>query len=38
MDNSKLNFEKYVQEANEYVKQLAEDLGHPEEKARVFIV
>ena len=32
------NFEKHVQTANEYLKDLAIDLGHPEEKSRVFII
>ena len=32
------NFEKHVQGANEYLKNLAADLGHPEEKSRVFII
>lgn len=29
-----LNFEKFAQEAHEYINQLATDLGHPEEKER----
>ena len=32
------DFEKHVQGANEYLKTLAADLGHPEEKSRVFII
>src|SRR5690554_1009225 len=32
------NFEKHVQEANGYLNKLAADLGHPEEKSRVFII
>lgn len=33
-----LSFEKFAQEAHEYVNELAQDLGHPEEKERVLQV
>lgn len=33
-----LSFEKFANEAHEYVNRLAEDLGHPEEKERVLMV
>lgn len=33
-----LSFEKFAQEAHEYVNELAQDLGHPEEKERVLII
>lgn len=33
-----LNFEKYAQEGNEFVKNLASDLGHPEEISRTGII
>jgi len=33
--HSNLSFEKFKQEAHEYVNDLAVDLGHPEEKERV---
>lgn len=33
-----LNFNKYAQEGNEFIKDLAEDLGHPEEIGRTGIV
>ncbi|WP_189603790.1 DUF2267 domain-containing protein [Salinimicrobium marinum] len=33
-----LNFEKFAQEAHEYVNELAQNLGHPEEKERVLII
>ncbi len=33
-----LSFDKFAQEAHEYVNELARDLGHPEEKERVLIV
>ncbi|PRY09937.1 uncharacterized protein (DUF2267 family) [Pontibacter ummariensis] len=32
------NFDKFAQEGNEYVKQLAADLGHPEEKGQASIL
>lgn len=35
---TKLSFEKFAQEAHEYVNQLATDLGHPEEKERVLMI
>lgn len=38
MNNSKLNFDKHVHEVNEYINQLATDLGHPEEEQRVMII
>jgi uncharacterized protein (DUF2267 family) len=38
MNNSKLDLEKHVHEVNEYINQLANDLGHPEEKQRVMII
>lgn len=38
MNNSNLNFEKYVHETHEYVNQLASDLGHPNEQQRVMII
>lgn len=38
MTNSQLHFDKHVHEANEYLKKLAADLGHPEELSRVFII
>lgn len=37
MYTSDLNFDRFVQEANEYVKELADKLGHPEEIQRTFI-
>lgn len=37
MANSNLSFDKFVQEAHEYINQLAADLGHPDEKERVLI-
>ena len=33
-----LNFEKFSQEAHEYIKELANELGHPEEKERTLII
>ena len=33
-----LKFEKFANEAHEYVNRLAEDLGHPEEKERVLMI
>ena len=33
-----LSFEKFAQEAHEYVNELAQELGHPEEKERVLII
>lgn len=33
-----LNFEKFAQEAHEYVNFLASELGHPDEKDRVLII
>lgn len=33
-----LSFEKFAQEAHEYVNDLAQQLGHPEEKDRVLII
>lgn len=38
MNNSNLDLEKHVHEVNEYINQLANDLGHPEEKQRVMII
>lgn len=35
---SHLNFEKFAQEAHEYVNFLATELGHPDEKERVLII
>lgn len=34
----KVNFEKYQQEAHEFLNKLSSDLGHPEEQNRVFII
>ncbi|EJF08583.1 MULTISPECIES: DUF2267 domain-containing protein [Pontibacter] len=31
-------FEKFAQEGNEYINQLAADLGHPEEKGQTYIL
>lgn len=36
--NTNLSFEKFAQDAHEYVNELASDLGHPEEKDRVLII
>ena len=33
-----LSFEKFAQEAHEYINELANDLGHPEEKERTLII
>lgn len=33
-----LSFEKFAQEAHEYVNELGQQLGHPEEKERVLII
>ncbi len=33
-----LSFERFAQEAHEYVNELARDLGHPEEKERVLTI
>ena len=33
-----VNFDKYAQEGNLYLKELAEKLGHPDEKGRVSII
>lgn len=33
-----LSFEKFAQDAHEYVNELAQDLGHPDEKERVLII
>lgn len=38
MAQSNPGFEKFVQDANSYVKKLAADLGHPDELGRVFII
>lgn len=38
MDYSNLELEKYLHETNEYINQLADDLGHPEEQRRVMII
>ncbi|MCM4158950.1 DUF2267 domain-containing protein [Antarcticibacterium flavum] len=35
MSQSHLNFESFAQDAHTYVNELADDLGHPEEKSRV---
>ncbi|AKD05339.1 DUF2267 domain-containing protein [Pontibacter korlensis] len=32
------NFEKFAQEANEYIRQLANDLGHPEAVGQTYIL
>ncbi|MDX1586444.1 MAG: DUF2267 domain-containing protein [Balneolaceae bacterium] len=37
MTNTNLNFEKFAQEAHEYVNQLAVDLGHPQEQEQCWI-
>lgn len=36
--NAEINFDKFSQEANEYIKELADQLGHSNEEARVLIV
>lgn len=38
MNSSNLELDKYVHEVNEYISQLASDLGHPDEKQRVMII
>lgn len=38
MAKSHLSFEKFAQEAHEYINELAKELGHPEEKNRVLII
>ena len=38
MENSNIDLDKYVDEVNDYVDQLAEDLGHPNEQQRVMII
>lgn len=38
MNGSNLELEKYLHETNDYINQLAEDLGHPEERQRVMII
>lgn len=38
MDYSNLELEKYLHETNDYINQLAEDLGHPKEQRRVMII
>jgi len=38
MPGTDLNFEKFSNEAHHYINQLAEELGHPEEKNRVLII
>lgn len=38
MPGTDLNFEKFSKEAHHYINQLAEELGHPEEKNRVLII
>lgn len=38
MNNTKLDLDKHIHEVNEYINQLATDLGHPEEKQRVMII
>ncbi len=35
MSQSNLNFESFAQDAHHYVNELAQELGHPEEKSRV---
>lgn len=35
MAQSNLNFEKFAQDAHKYINDLAQELGHPEEKDRV---
>lgn len=35
MSQSNLNFESFAQDAHKYVNELAEELGHPDEKSRV---
>lgn len=38
MANTNLSFDKFVQQAYEYINQLAADLGHPDEKERALII
>lgn len=38
MNSTNLELEKFVHEVNEYINQLAADLGHPDEKKRVMII
>lgn len=38
MNKSTVDVEKYVHEVNEYINQLAQDLGHPTEQQRVLII
>ncbi|MDX1642558.1 MAG: DUF2267 domain-containing protein [Balneolaceae bacterium] len=38
MEYSNLELEKYVHETHDYINQLAEDLGHPEEPRRAMII
>lgn len=38
MANANLNFETFAQQAHEYINDLAQELGHPEEKNRVLII
>lgn len=38
MEYSNLELEKYLHETHDYINQLAEDLGHPEEQRRVMII
>lgn len=38
MANANLNFESFAQQAHEYINDLAQELGHPEEKNRVLII
>lgn len=35
MPHASLNFESFAQDAHKYIKELAHELGHPEEKNRV---
>lgn len=37
MEDLRNNFSKYADEANDYINQLASDLGHPDEQNRVLI-
>ncbi len=38
MATEHLSFEKFAQDAHRYINELAEDLGHPDEKNRVLII
>src|SRR5690606_979856 len=38
MSNSNMSFDKFAQDAHNYLNDLAEELGHPEEKQRVLII